>query len=118
MCYGVGVLTIVEDVAVLIAMPPGVAVEMSVPGADGVLFVCVSGQANRSTGKSVQVLPLVQILSVMDVNSGPLQSTTCLPLFTSTVEQLVVSVVDGDTTSKVAVSGKTSRACAMVSTQN
>ncbi len=77
----------------------------------------VSGQANKSTGKFVQVLAFVQILSVIGVFSGPLQSTTCLPLFTSIVEQLVLTVlvvvevdVVGVRTSKVAVSGRTSQA--------
>ena len=53
-----------------------------------------SGQAIRSIGTSVQVLTSVQTLSVRGVVSGPLQSTICWPLFTSTVEQLgVVSAV-------------------------
>ncbi len=77
----------------------------------------VSGQANKFTGKFVQVLALVQILSVTGVFSGPLQRTTCLPLFTSIVEQLVLMVVVeallegvGETTWNVAVSGRTSMA--------
>jgi hypothetical protein len=90
-------------------------------------------QANRFNGKLVHVLPFVELMqtfSEMEVFSGPLHSTTCLPLFTSIVEQLVlivvvvlfvvVVVVDGvvEVISNVAVSGSTNRACAIVSTQN
>ena len=113
--YGVGVTVVVKEVL-------GVGVALPVPGATGVLFGtavpgCVSGQASKFTGKSVQVLTSVQILRMRGVISGALQSTTCLPLFTSTVEQLVslvvvevVVVAGGETTSKVAVSGKISKA--------
>ena len=131
--YGVAVLIVISGVAVGVVSPvPGVLVA---PAA-GVLLVLVaatvgcatSGQASRSTGKSAQVLASVQILIVRGVISGPLQSTTCRPLFTSTVVQIgvvdatevvdVVVVGGGETISKVAVSGSTKRACAVVSTQN
>ena len=77
---------------------------------------CASGQGCRFTGKSVHELASVQILSMTGVFSGPLQSTTCFPLFTSIVEQLVLTVsvvvvvVVGEVTAKVAVSGRTSKA--------
>ena len=48
---------------------------------------CANGHGCRFTGKFVQ-LPLVQIVSITGTFAGPLQSTTCLPLFTSMVEQL------------------------------
>ena len=84
-----------------------------------------SGHANKFTGKSVHVLPSVQMLRVSGVFSGALHKTTCLPLFTSTVEHVTsfVAVVDvfvvvKETTLNVAVSGSTSNAWAKVSTQN
>jgi hypothetical protein len=119
--YGVAVLTAIVEVAV--APPPAAGVSVA-PGTGVLLGVAAvgcaaTGQANSSTGKSIQ-LPAVQILSVTGVLSGPLQSTTCLPLCTSTVTQLgvvaateVVDVVvdgDGETISKVAVSGSTNSA--------
>jgi hypothetical protein len=64
------------------------------------------------------------MLTTSGVISGPLHSTTCLPLFTSTVVQVgwtsVVVVVEGagEVILKVAVSGRTSSAWARVSTQN
>jgi hypothetical protein len=74
------------------------------------------------------VLASVQILIVRGVISGPLHSTTCRPLFTSTVVQVgvvavtevleVVMDVSGEVILNVAVSGNTSKACAIVSTQN
>ena len=121
-------LIVTGDVGVALPSTPGV----SVAPAAGVLSMvpvlvaaaavgfAESGQASRSTRKSVQVVVSVQILSVTGVNSGPLHSTTCLPLFTSTVVHMGVvaatDVVDvvvaggGDTISKVAVSGNTNRA--------
>ncbi len=135
MRYGVGVLMAVAGVAVLTpAVGDGVALAVPGSGAVCVLFVLgtavftwLSGHACNCTGKFVQVLAFVQILRVTDVFSSPLQSTTCLPLFTSMVEQLVLTVVpvvvvvlvDADaTTSNVAVSGNTNNACAILSTQN
>ena len=68
------------------------------------------------------MLASVQILRTNGVISGPLHSTTCLPLFTSTVVQagteLAAEEVLVETILKVALSGKTSKACACVSTQN
>lgn len=85
-------------------------------------LVCASGQPSKSTGKSVQ-LPLTQIFNERGVFSGPRHNTTCLPLLTSIVAQLTSNglfVADGveEATSNVAVSGKTSNACAILSTQN
>lgn len=104
---GVAVLMTTEDVLVAVASP-------------GAAVACASGQASRSTGKSVQVVPFVQMLSVRGVISGPLQRTTCLPLFTSTVLQVgvvavtevedVVEEAGGEVIVNVAVSGITNRA--------
>ncbi len=90
------------------------------------VFTWLSGHAWSCTGKVVHVVALVQMLRLTGVFSSPLQSTTCLPLFTSMVEQFVFTVVPvvlvvvdvEDTTSNVAVSGKTSKACAILSIQN
>ena len=117
--YGVGVTLGVDSAAGV-----GVGLPVAASGVDWVSFGtavpdCFRGQAIKSTGKSTQERSAVQMLSVMGVISGPLQRTTCLPLFTSIVEQVVVIVsavvdvvveVSGETTSKVAVSGSTSRA--------
>ena len=84
----------------------------------------VNGQASRSTGKSVHLLASAQILTTSGVISGPLHSTICRPLITSTVVHegwaSAVVVVDGagEVILKVAVSGRTSKAWARVSTQN
>ena len=121
--YGVAVLIAM----VAVAVPPTAAgVSVAPAPGSGVLLgtalvgFAASGQASKSTGKSVQALSAVQILSTIGVSSGPLQSTTCLPLFTSTVVQLgavvvtaVVDVVvagDDETISNVAVSGSTNSA--------
>jgi hypothetical protein len=108
-------------VKVEVALPvPDSGVERALVVAAEVLFVWETGQDIRFTGRFVQVF--VQILREMVVFSGPLQRTTCLPLFTSIVEQLVgnvlVVVVVAETNSNVAVSAITSKACAIVSTQN
>lgn len=109
--YGVGVLVTAAgvDVAPSVAVTPGVPFVGAATVPAG-----ASGQANKSTGKSVQVLLSVQMLSVMGVISGPLQSTTCLPLFTSTVLQVgkvvFVEEVVVEVTLKVAESGKINKA--------
>lgn len=90
------------------------------------VFTWLSGQGCSCTGNVVQVVALVQMLRVTGVFSSPLQRTTCFPLFTSMVEQFVFTVVPvvlvvvdvEDATSNVAVSGKTSKACAILSIQN
>ena len=84
----------------------------------------VNGQASRSTGKSVHLLESAQILTTSGVMSGPLHSPICRPVLTSTVVHdgcaSAVVVVDGagEVILKVAVSGRTSKAWARVSTQN
>src|SRR5512139_2582089 len=95
--YGVGVLMIMLGVAVA-AGAGAVAVTLLPvdgagafwvgPAAAGVTWPpCDSGQASRSAGKFVQLLESVQLLTTRGLISGPLPSTTCLPLFTSTVVQ-------------------------------
>jgi hypothetical protein len=122
--YGVavGVLIVTTGVSVAVGLPTPVA---GVLGDSWVLVgpalgCAASGQASRSTGKSVQVLVSVHMLRVRGVISGPLQSTTCFPLLTSTVVQTgsvtdtevveVVVDVGGDVISNVAVSGNTNKA--------
>lgn len=109
-----------KGVAVLVRSPvPGVAVLF---GGWAVPLSGTSGHACRFTGKSVHRFTSVQMLSVRAVFSGALQRTTCFPLFTSTVAQVAsfvaVDEVFEDARVKVAVSGSTSNAWAMVSTQN
>lgn len=112
-------------VAVGDAAPPvlDVGVACVLPEAGVACCGCVNGHACKFTGKFVQ-LPLVQIFNTTGVLAGPLQSTTCLPLFTSMVEQVTAVVVVvfvegvGEVTWNVETSGKTSKACARLSTQN
>ena len=122
MHYGVGVRLNEGSVSgVRVRLPvPGSGVDGALVGAVEGSFVWETGQDIKFTGKFVQVF--VQILREMVVFSGPLQRTTCLPLFTSIVEQpvgkVLVVVVVAETNSNVAVSANTSKACAKVSTQN
>ena len=87
---GVGVLA--ARVAVGDAAPPpvpGLAVDRAFPGAGVACCDWANGHVCKLTGKFVQ-LPFVQIFSMTGVLARPLQSTTCLPLFTSIVEQPIV----------------------------
>lgn len=114
---GVGVSVSTPAPGVLVGVPaPGVSVA---PGC----AVATSGQVCSSTSICVQLLPSVQMLRLRDVFSSPRQITICLPLNVSTVLQPISGpgvdkVAVSATDSKVAVSGRTSMACATPSIQN
>lgn len=74
--YGVGVLIVNPGVVVVVGLPAPVSVSAGWVGLGTAVLVSTNGHASRSIGKSVQVVPLVQMFSVSGVISGPLHSTT------------------------------------------